>query len=126
VLPVRFVLPAVLRSLILPVQDGIAVLAIIILTPEYLLTTTLRSFGQPPQRLAYDLGDSMSWAARAARAARTAVRVPFGTFSRTARGLHPLVAALAADGIALGYALADGEHQVNRSSRSDVWCWPCA
>jgi hypothetical protein len=99
---IRFLAPAVLHGMIKPVQDGIALVAIAILLPEYLVTTALRRFDRRPPRLAYDLGDCVSWLASLAGAT---VSVILGASSRAADSVHPAVVAVLAAGLVLGHSL---------------------
>jgi hypothetical protein len=99
---VRWVLPFILQSLAEPIQDGIAVLAGLMLLPEYVLTTIMRRMGKSPLRISYDLGDVVIWTARTLRAT---VRIVFDGAARAGPRIPPALVAVISGGLALAYTL---------------------
>lgn len=99
---VRWIVPLVLEILTKPLQDGIAAVAGLVLLPEYALTTIMRWMGRSPFRIAYDLGDAMTWVVRTSC---VTVRITFEGLSRAARSVHPAIVAVISGGIALGQVL---------------------
>jgi hypothetical protein len=99
---VRWLLPFVLHSITEPIQDGIAVLAGLMLLPEYILTTIMRRMGKSPLRISYDFGDVVVWIARTLR---VTVRIVFDGAARACYSIPPTVVAIISGGLALAHTL---------------------
>ena len=99
---VCWVLPAVLRAAIAPVQDGIGALTALIVLPEYLLTSALRHANRRPPRLAYDYSAAVTGVARQGS---TVARLLLGGVSRGVATVHPMLVALAFGALALAHVL---------------------
>jgi hypothetical protein len=97
-----WVLPPVLRAVIVPVQDGISALATLAVLPEYLITTALRHADRKPPRLAYDYSAAVTGVARQGR---TVTGLLLGGVSRGAAKAHPLLVAVAFGALALVHVL---------------------
>jgi hypothetical protein len=100
---VRWVAPVLLASLVAPIQDGIAVVAGLLLFPEFVATTALRRLGRSPWCAVYDVGDVLGWWVRTARGT---VRVVLDGLARGAQRVPPGVVAVVSGALVLGHTLA--------------------
>lgn len=88
---VRFVLPALLRTLVEPAREVVSLIAAVLVLPEYWISRARRRNGGTPHHFAYVYGDGV---VRLAALGDRSVVLLLRSLARAAIAVHPIAVAV--------------------------------